>query len=179
MIQIQFRIFMAIRTAKATKIVAGISRVPFCNVVADRCLNTAQKVQDYIKGKEFIVIGNSGRHNYGCAGTRFKPSCVVSCSTLNGTNLIPGGNSIQWTEVSLVEVDNKTSIVERIGENKKNIEALRDENALLEEKLAFMEENKLTEFSEEEFRVYRTLELVESKKLTKLQKAQAIAGLFK
>lgn len=60
------------------------------------------------------------------------------------------------------------------GEKAKLVAAV----ATLDAKLAFLDETGQDEGTDREFRVYQTLSLVEDKKLTKQQKAKAIAGLL-
>ena len=75
--------------------------------------------------------------------------------------------------------DTIESIKEDIQSLEENISREQSEIDLLNSKIKFMQKNDLKEFDETDFTVYAVLEQLENPKLSKVQRAQAIAKLVK
>lgn len=135
-----------------------------------------------LEGKKLVVITpapgtHQSGHNYGPAGEVFTPSKGIgSYSTTNGAGLIPGGNTIYWTELAI----GSSSIEElknELEDIKKRAKRLDEEFAETENKIAFMSANNLEEYDDNQFKVYQTLQVLKGKK-TDIEKAKIIASLI-
>ena len=142
-------------------------------------LNTNQSRLNYLKGKQVEIIANTNSHNYGPVGSRFT---IGQYAYVNGQGISAAkgdgqGNNITWTQFSVV-----TSLTEKeiLNENefyKKEIarfEELISENL---SKIDFIKEVGSKEFDINEFKAYRTLQLVEDESLSRAKKAKLIAQL--
>lgn len=82
--------------------------------------------------------------------------------------------SLQKTE--LMKKQTLENQLEKINKQKSQLEK---EIFYIQEKLQFIEETGCEDFDENEFKVYKTLQLIEdNSKMTRLEKAQAIAQLI-
>lgn len=134
------------------------------------------------KGDKFKIISSTDGHNYGLIGT----ICTSDVNhTFNSKNhsfsgLARGKNNIYANQFILVSI-NKEVIQEEIAELKQDIidttKKNKEQIADLEVKLKFMNENKLSEFNETEFKAYKVLQLLKDEKLSDIQRAKLIASL--
>ncbi len=95
-------------------------------------------------------------------------------SNLNGV----GGNSIKLNQFKI----GGNSIEDLTSENKefsKEIDYLKEQIADNNIKIKFMNDNDLKEFDETDFKVYKTLSLLEDPKLSQVDRAKAISALIK
>lgn len=95
-----------------------------------------------------------------------------SCETSAGIRTIYG------SEMDIRLSYNKENILEDIANLKKNIQNYEKEIVLLQNKLEFIEENKLEEFDENTFKAYHTLKLIDNNKLSQIEKAKLISNLI-
>jgi predicted RNase H-like nuclease (RuvC/YqgF family) len=81
--------------------------------------------------------------------------------------------------LALVQHKPTKSLETQLESVKQKISKLEQEADLIQDKIKFLEETGCETFSENEFKVYKTLQLIEeNSQLTRLEKAQAIAKLI-
>ena len=117
-------------------------------------------------GAKFRVITNTCSHNYEI-GRVYKKE--VPCNLTSG-QVVPGRNSIPISDVEIL-----ASTVDAMKEDIATLEAQVNE---LKEKIAFCIATNTEEFDEDTFKVYQTLQIIKSKKLTDIEQAKAIASLI-
>lgn len=94
---------------------------------------------------------------------------------------LPSGQSIQMASSALDKVAAKTKkehFEEQIEKAQAKIAATQEFINETRMKIEFMTEIKSEEFDENEFKAYQTLTLIENTKMSKLDKAKAIAALI-
>lgn len=94
---------------------------------------------------------------------------------------LPSGQSISMASNALdksLARTKKEQIEEQIVKAQEKIKATEAFIAESKLKIAFMEETNSEEFSENEFKAYQTLTLIENTSMSKLDKAKAIAQLI-
>jgi hypothetical protein len=94
---------------------------------------------------------------------------------------LPSGQSIAMASNALdksLARTKKEQIEEQIKKAQEKIEATEAFITEAKLKIAFMEETNSEEFSENEFKAYQTLTLIENTSMSKLDKAKAIAQLI-
>lgn len=134
------------------------------------------------KGDNFKIISSLGGHNYGPIGTICTADISYTFNTRsNSINaLTKGKNSIYAYQFILVTI-NKQEIQEDIVQLKQELidktKSIKEQIADLEVKLKFMNENKLDDFNETEFKAYKVLQLLKDKKLSDIERAKLIASL--
>ncbi len=127
-------------------------------------------------GKKAIALVNAGsfkkgdKFTIGYVSVDRSPNYYYSGVNGTGTSFVESQfdlcpNTIEELQERNKEIDKEIAILDEEAEN----------NGA---KIEFMKENNIKEFSEDEFKVYKTLEIIESYK-TKLEKAKAIANLIK
>lgn len=133
----------------------------------------------YLRGKRVKVTRNTGGHNYGAAGTVFtvEPSAYISSSGI--ASAIAGGNTILFTEFTVITDYTEKDIKEQIDSLKKQKKELDSEISVFEARLKFMKAHGLDKFDEDEFKVFSTLDALEDAKTSKMEKAKIIAKLIK
>lgn len=141
-------------------------------------LHSTIEINSYLIGKKCIVIANLGGHNYGPIGSEFTIT-QGNASTTSLSSGIPGGNSIQFTEFSVIEFSTKENIQAEIKELKADKKRIDSDIKNLNLKLDFIKENNLEIFDEDQFKAYKTLVLVEDPTLSRIEKAKLIAELVK
>jgi hypothetical protein len=127
-------------------------------------------------GNKIKVIANKGGHNYEI-GEVYKVVKIyndsLTAKSLDGKFV---GNSLYGTEIEFVSLtidelkEDNESLKANIAEIQKEIE---DNNL----KIAWMEENGVSEYDENQFKAFRTLSLLEDETLSKLEKAKLIGEL--
>lgn len=120
-----------------------------------------------------------GNHNYGNIGDTFKVASSVIANTQYIQAGIPRGNAIYFYEFSIQETSSKEDLVICIKDNEEQIKKLYDENADFTARISFMDENKIQEFDENQYKAWRTLKIIGNAKLTDIQKSKLIADLIK
>lgn len=120
-------------------------------------------------GDRVEVVANNGNH-----GAPVGSVATISQAPGNGYYRLAEFPNWNFQVAELKLVPNTFTKATLEADKAKAAEAV----ALLDSKLAFLDETGQDEGSEKEFRVFQTLSLVEDKKLTKTQKAKAIAGLL-
>ena len=130
--------------------------------MAGKKKTTSFKVGDCVE-----VVANTAGHGI-MTGTVSKV-----CSIQSSYYRLEGYNyNVAAADLKLVLVNFTKDSVE------KEKVRLTQEVQALDSKLAYLDETGQDEGSEQEFRVYQTLSLVEDKNLTKQEKAKAIAALL-
>lgn len=134
------------------------------------------------KGDKFKIINSAHGHSYGPIGT----ICTANISfTFDSKDcsiyaLAKGKNSI-YADQFILTVTNKQEIQKEIVELKKELvdktKSIKEQIANLEIRLKFMNENKLDNFDETEFKAYKVLQLLKDKKLSDIERAKLIASL--
>lgn len=86
---------------------------------------------------------------------------------------------IESRYLALVQLKPAKSLKNQLESVKQKISKLEQEADLIQDKIKFLEETGSETFNENEFKVYKTLQLIEeNSQLTRLEKAQAIAKLI-
>jgi hypothetical protein len=88
---------------------------------------------------------------------------TIYAYTTTGNAFLP--NQVERINVSIAEL-----VIE--------LESKEKEIVLIKSQIAYMQENKLEIFDSNEFKVWNTLNLLEDKKMSKLEKAKAIARMI-
>lgn len=141
------------------------------------------ELMDYLRGKKAVVTSSTGGHNYGCIGTEFiiKDSAYLSGSATASGSInagIPGGNNIKFTQFSIIEEpltkEELEKEIESLRKKKKDIDGDIQE---IKDKINYLKETGNTEYDENEFKAYHTLELLEDPNMTRLEKSKLIARL--
>lgn len=153
----------------------------FQNYLIRNGIRTTAKIRDAVKGKRFRIIesGRSTGQNYGLPGDVFiadNPGLAVS--TQYGTGLTLGGNTIYWYELELVNPSTVEELEKDLDRIKSDVAKLEAEYETTKLKIAFIKENQLEEFNEDQFKVYQTLQVLKTKK-SDIEKAKLIAQLIK
>jgi len=149
----------------------------------EKRLNTNQKMKDFLTGKTLTVVGNAANHNKDIgtkltigAGTSFvSNNSSFSYPYLDGKKI---GLTFYYEDVSVeyeISADALKAQVESLTADKKRI---TEEIAEAKSKLAFLKETGVERFSETEYKTYMVMEKLEDEKLTKLERAKAIAKLI-
>ena len=120
-------------------------------------------------GDRVEVVANNGNH-----GAPIGSVAVVSQAPGNGYYRLQEFPNWNFSVAELKLIPNTFTKASVEAEKEKLVAAV----AALDAKLAFLDETGQDEGSDKEFRVYQTLSLVDDKKLTKQQKAKAIAQLL-
>jgi hypothetical protein len=89
----------------------------------------------------------------------------------------PSGYGIPLSAVAPPVEDTIEGLTEANTDLTKEVAELESEIASNKQKIKFMKENNLTEFSETDFKAYAILGIIENAKTSKLDKAKAIAKL--
>ncbi len=130
-------------------------------------LNTGNKVVSLTSASGVVVGGEVGLiPNF--QSYLNGPAVYVNIVNTNGAT-----NSYNWslTHVGYSSASTLVEVQEELAEAKEVVK-------LLETKIAFMKETGAEEFDDNEFKVYNTLTILDEKKLSKLDKARAIAALI-
>jgi hypothetical protein len=93
--------------------------------------------------------------------TEYNTSVWIS---LNEVKILP------YTKINLQELSRDINI---------KISELSKENDLIEDKITYLEETKLEEFDETEYKVYQILKLLNVSNITDIEKAKLIADMIK
>ena len=142
-------------------------------------LTTNLKVTQYLNNKRIRITSRAGGHNYGQVGDVLTLSnSAMVARTTSLSHGVPGGNTLQFNEFTVLTVRNKEDISNYIEELKKDKKEIDKSIAVEKEKLAYLNEVESDEFNDNEFKAYSTLSLLENKKLSKLDKAKLIAKLL-
>jgi hypothetical protein len=139
---------------------------------------------DKIKvGKTYKVIktppGLACSNGYGTYQSDSERNIKIISKDPNSNKVYSGECYYFPYELKSLEPDTKEEILESIKEVQNEIETKNSEISNLRSKLKFMEENGLEEFDEDQFKVFRTLELIDSKDLSKMEMVKEIAKLIK
>ncbi len=134
----------------------------------------AEALEIFTKGKKFKLNK---------ASKGFKKGDRVTVKSIGYGNpiyiYIEEGTNIYLTSTVLDELPlTVAELTSQIKELKSKKEELDLEISETKDKIAFMKENGIEEFDENEFKVMKTLETLEDPKTTKLQKAKIIAGML-
>ena len=155
----------------------------FGTLVAEKGLNTTQKVKDYLVGKRLKVIANNSGHGYLIGDTvRAEGNISVSISSRTvGSLTKPNGwcgNNMYFEDLGVGCDMNVDGIKEELsyldGEQKK----LTEQKKVLKGKLEFLKATGVKSFTDNEYKAYMTLKTFNDNELTDIEKAQAIAKLI-
>lgn len=134
------------------------------------------------KGQKIKIISSTHSHNYGPIGT----ICTVDINHIFNTassgicGLVRGKNTINASQFILVSNDKKI-IEEEIAILKQELidktNSIKKEIAELQTKLKFIQDNKLDNFDETQFKTYKVLQLLKNRKLSDIERAKLIASL--
>ena len=94
---------------------------------------------------------------------------------------LPSGQNITMSSAALNRCLGRTKKEQFLEQIEKAEDKIKATEAFIEEtklKIEFMEETNSEEFSENEFKAYQTLTLIENTSMSKLDKAKAIAQLI-
>ncbi len=159
-------------------------------IFTEKKITTQTAALKLCKGKKFKIVappqgyGASG-HNYGAVGTMFTAN-VASASNFAGLGGSsgscalkgPGFNGIYYYEVELMG-GTLEDLQNEQKDNLKEIEKLKAENAILDEKMEYMKVNELTEYDEDLFRVFYILKVLDKKNVTGMDRAKAVQDIIK
>ena len=148
---------------------------------------TLEEIRVFIKNKKFKVILNTSGSGIpigeiiefmGIQGTKTYLRGLKTVGLVRLSSNLSTGAWCYFDELVLVSPITITELEEEIVDKKKQILGL--EKSIIEDnlKIKFMKENNIEEFSEDEFKVYKTLELLDNKKLSKIEKAKLISSLI-
>ena len=158
-------------------------------IFTEKKITTQAAALKLCKGKRFKIITppagwSASGHNYGPVGTIFTAT-VTSPSNFSGIGgsggccaLKANCNSIYYYEVEFCggTLDDLQS---EQKENLLEIEKLRAENAILDEKMEYMKVNDLTEYDEDLFKVFNILKVLDKKNVTGMDRAKAVQDIIK
>jgi hypothetical protein len=140
-----------------------------------------EKMAKIVVGKKYRVIktpvGMPSSGGSGTGGGNLEVM-IVSKNGVEGKWNSKEGSWYYGYELKSLEPDTKEEILESIKEVESEIRTKNSEISNLKSKLKFMEDNGLEEFDEDQFKVFRTLELIDSKELSKIEMAKEIAKLI-
>tara|TARA_R110000823_G_scaffold214021_1_gene343847 strand:- start:52436 stop:52906 length:471 start_codon:yes stop_codon:yes gene_type:complete len=153
-------------------------KLNFLEIVKKKNLNSIDDIKQYLIGKTATVLDKEHGHNYGEIGETFKIIKETDFNTGSLSRGIIGGNNIKYTQFSVDITENKEYIVDSIEklENKKSLidDELKKEHA----KLAFLIESELDELDEVSFKIAASLNIIESKSMSKAKKIKLIKDLI-
>lgn len=135
---------------------------------------TKEEALKYIQsGKKIKMIQN--------LGGQFPAGSTHSCGSY-GPNCYISGSNIYFMNSGGAAVNLLLSYFEGFAESKEDLEkevlGLEAQVALTKDKIAYLEETKQTDFDNTEFKVWRTLKIINKKGVNDLDKAKAIATLI-
>lgn len=129
-------------------------------------------------GRTVKIKSLSTGHNYGSVGSKFKIECFIGW---NGSNVILKNN--QGAYIGLNEIEILPQTIEELQneklENDKLIADLIEEKNIIDNKIAFLQENNLEEYDEELFKITEVLKKLDDGSLTGIERAKAIADIIK
>lgn len=121
-------------------------------------------------GTKVVVVDNKTQHN-----TPLGTKLTIKSFYHNSNLLYVYVNENGWAYFECdLELDSYT--VEDIT---KELELAKQKVSHLENKIKYMEETNGSSFDENEFKAYNTLKTLENTTMSTLEKAKAIAGLFR
>lgn len=145
-------------------------------------LSTGTDIRSFLIGKRLKVMKCTCSHNYPIgsiitpdAGSSFTTTSVSSVARPDGSGY---GNTINFTNLVLVETNTKKEIKEEIKSVEESIKEEKEKIKELKSKLDFLKVNKLESFDEDEFKVFQTLQTL-SQSISDIEKAKIIAKLIK
>ena len=118
----------------------------------------------------------AGGHNYGSNNKCFTIEKSASFTSTGMSYASPNTGGTNTINYNQLDIDN--NIDDQIKNVKEEISKLEKELETLNDKKTFMTKNKLSEWDENQFKVYQTLQLLKSKK-SDIDKAKIIAELIK
>jgi hypothetical protein len=127
-------------------------------------------------GTKFKVVSNSNSHNYPLNEllTVVSRNSTSSCAHVTGN---PIHNTLMIKDCLFVNFDLAT-MKDVIVQKQEALLKIQEEIIEVENCIKFCEEQGLEEYDEDLHKVMKTLDTLESKKLTKLEKAKMIAKLI-
>ena len=145
---------------------------------------TNEQKEDALEGVSLVVTKDGHGHNYGAPGSKLTflldsgshvESGGIRYGVLSDGSL---GNHISFTCLKLGEPNDKKSLKKELDFIAAQKATLAEREKEVNEKLAFLAEVGVDEFSENEYKAYMTLKYVDDPKLSKMEKAKAIAKLI-
>ena len=135
---------------------------------------TTKKISTSDIGKK-VKIKSSGNN-------QVKTGTVLTISSVNIQNnsiLLKESNNWQWYDNELeLMLLTKEDVDDLILNKQKDIELINSQIDELKFIKQFMTENDITEYDENQYKVYKTLETLENKDLSPIDKAKIIAKLI-
>jgi len=134
-----------------------------------------------LKDKTIRIIANSNGHNYGSVGETVKldnmEAATMSASSV--TKGFKGGNSINFRDFYIVDYNiSAESLAEEKKILRKKIKDIEKEIDKIDSKVAWMKEVGASVFNDNEFKVFRTLTLLEDPNLSKIKRTKLISKLI-
>ena len=121
-------------------------------------------------GTKFKAVENTNGHNYPLNTPLTMNRKGIGATITNIAIEVTSGNCIQAWDCELY--------ITTIEEMKKQLAELDAQKAELQAKIDFCEETDVTEYDENLFKVYKALEVIETKTLSRGEKAALISKLI-
>lgn len=145
---------------------------------------------NYLINRKVRVIGNALSSNGMNVGTSIgiaQPfstiGSIVTVKNISHGNpnyiYIKENMNIYFLEKDIDTSYTKEMIEEEISNFEKEIVKFEKEISSLRDKQKFMDDNGLTEYDEDQFKVYKTLSVLEQKETSQMEKAKIIADLIR
>lgn len=121
------------------------------------------ELKDFKKGRNYKVIANRSGHGYSIGS-------IVKCTSVNNTYVVV--NSIFFYS------DDLGLAIETREDLQESLTNILKQKSEIEDKLTYINEVGNETFDENEYKTYKTLTLLDNKKLSKIEKARIIAGMI-
>ena len=145
---------------------------------------TNEQKEDALDGVTLVVVRPGGSHNYGVPGAKLTFSLAAGSYVENAgiRHALRSdgsmGNHISFSCLTLGEPTDEKALKKELDNIKNEREVLASREKEVKAKLAFLKEIGADKFSENEYKAYMTLKYVDDPKLSKAEKAKAIAKLI-
>ncbi len=136
-------------------------------------ITSLSTIKKFLTDKIVIVTGNSNNHSYGPIGTKIKVVASSSIGTASATYLDGKGNTINYSDLDIsIDINEEIKLlVEQKEEIDKQISELKDKQKI-------MKELKMDVWDEDTHKVYKTLQVLKTKK-SDIEKSKIISDLIK
>lgn len=139
---------------------------------------TRDEALNYLKtGKKVKILKtiNSGWFKAGDTFSAAPGQAIGYQPYINGNNILIYSGTGASLNILMSDIEPYAETVEELEVELAN---LNKEVAYVQDKIAYLKETKQTEFDLNEFKVWRTLQLLNKPKMSDLEKAKAIASLI-
>lgn len=134
---------------------------------------TVEAIKKFLLNKTVIVSKNQSSHSYGKIGTKFKITNVDHAGSTSISYADDKGNNIRFDELDIILNINEE--IEILIKERKEIDKQISE---LEDKQKIMKELKMDVWDEDTYKVYKTLQVLKTKK-SDIEKSKIISDLIK